>query len=273
VKIDNNIAVVCPTYNSAEYIRETIRSLIEQTVSAEELIFSDDGSTDDTVEILEENMDDLIEKGYAVTILKNSHQGPGATRNEGIIHSKSDWISFLDADDLWRPKKIEKVQSEIESNPEYNVFLHAEEYIRLDGKKSIMMHGENYQKDNSLSKQLYRGCFFSTSAVTLHKSVLKEGLFDPTLPNGQDYELWLRSSPYMELYVLPEILGAYVEQPGSITAKPYYKRYLSQMRILSQHYKKGGLLLALYMLTRTTISRQWLFSMRNILIGKNKHAW
>ena len=137
-----------------------------------------------------------------------------------------------------------------------------------------MLHGQYYREDVSLSQQIYiGGVSFSTSAITLHKSVLQQGLFDPTLPNGQDYELWLRLSPFMKLQIIPEILGSYMENPNSITARPYYRRYLTQIRILARHYKKGGLFLTFYMLVRATLSRQWLYTVRNLLTGIKKHSW
>ena len=268
----NLISVVCPTYNSESFLEKTLEALIKQIKPADEIVFSDDGSTDRTIEILEEWKPQLEEQGSVVVIVKNQHRGPGATRNAGIEQAKNEWISFLDSDDLWKPEKIVRVKELINLYPEKNVFLHGEEYVRLDGNKALMMHGEYYQESDSLSKQLYRGCFFSTSATTLHKSVFVKGLFDPTLPNGQDYELWLRLSSYMKLQVIPEVLGEYIEQPNSITARPYYKRYISQVRIFSRHYKKGGLLLAVYMIARATLSRQWFYVVRQ-WIGINKHAW
>lgn len=263
---------MCPTYNSELFLENTLKALNDQTRPADELIFSDDGSTDRTIEILEEWKLRLEGKGLTVSIIKNRHQGPGATRNAGIEQAKNEWIAFLDSDDLWKPEKIARIKEEITAHPESNVFLHNEEYVRINGLITPLNHGQNYNKSESLSKQLYRGCFFSTSAITLHKSVLIDGLFDPTLPNGQDYELWLRCSPYMKLEIIHEVLGEYVEQPTSITARPYYKRYISQIRIYIRHYKKAGIILALHMILRATLSRQWFHMLRQWVSGNNKHV-
>ena len=77
----------------------------------------------------------------------------------------------------------------------------------------------------------------------------------------------------MKLQVIPEVLGEYIEQHNSITARPYYKRYISQVRIFARHYKKGGLLLAVYMIARATLSRQWFYMVKQLITGINKHAW
>jgi len=270
--MDHSITVVCPTYNSSQYIEKTLDALIKQVEYADEIIFSDDGSSDSTIEVLEKWKVAFESVGILVVIIKNKHKGPGATRNIAIQAARFNWISFLDADDLWRPEKILKVKEVMDRYPEKNIFLHSEEYVRLNGTRSVLMHGKNYRDDISLSQQLYRACFFSTSALTLHKTVLQQGLFDPTLPNGQDYELWLRLSPFMRLKIIPDILGEYIEQPHSITARPYYRRYFSQIRILLRHYKKGGFFLAMYMIIRATISRQWLGVVYNIFMGSNRHA-
>ena len=269
---NNYISVVCPTYNSSQYIEKTLEMLLLQLEPIDEIIFSDDGSSDNTVELLEEWKKVVEKQGFSILIIKNKHQGPGATRNSGIKQAKHEWISFLDADDLWKPEKILKIKESITSNPGKNIFLHNEEYARIDGSISVLLHGQNYREDVSLSKQLYRRCFFSTSAITLHKSLLQEGLFDPTLPNGQDFELWLRLSPYMKLQIVPEILGVFMENSNSITSRPYYRRYLAQIIIFFRHYKKGGLFLAFYMVVRTTLSKQWLYTVRNMFLGINKHS-
>ena len=269
---NNSISVICPTYNSDSYVEQTLSSLLNQSISPDEIIFSDDGSTDNTVKILEDWKCRFEVLGINTLILINSHKGPGATRNIAIEHSTNEWISFLDADDIWKKDKISRIKEMIKKFPNNNVFLHGEEYVRLDGKKTIMMHGENYKVDKPLSRQLYLRCFFSTSAITLNKNALINGIFDSSLPNGQDYELWLRSSPYMKLCVVPEILGEYVEQSSSITARPYYQRYFSQVRILARHFEKGGVLLACYMILRVTLSKQWFSMMQQWISGTQKHS-
>ena len=86
--INNNItiSVVCPTFNSQNFIERTLKSVFSQTVTVDEIIVSDDGSTDDTVKTVERIFSEY-DGGAECRLLKGSHGGPGATRNKGIVNA------------------------------------------------------------------------------------------------------------------------------------------------------------------------------------------
>ena len=90
----------CPP-NSAEFIGDTLKSVIDQTYAADEIVVVDDGSTDNTVQII------LGIQKINVTnirLIESRHAGPGAARNLGIKAAKNEWIAFIDSDDLWSSK-------------------------------------------------------------------------------------------------------------------------------------------------------------------------
>ena len=103
--------------------------------------------------------------------------------------------------------------------------------------------------------------------------LIKVGGFDGTLPVGQDYELWLKLSPYLKYYVIKEVLGQYLEQETGITARPYFNRYWSIISILVRHRKKGGTFLLFYRVIRVTITKQWFFSLQQIFFRKKGHGF
>lgn len=264
--------MVCPTYNSSPYIERTLSSLLSQSCLPHEIIFSDDASRDQTVNILESWKERFLEKSIGFTIIKNQHAGPGENRNRGIMAAQGGWISFLDADDYWHSDKIKKVTDVIENNPVVNFVLHWEQYHKMDGQKVLLPHGSAYDLELPLSGQIYKNNAISTSAVTCKKEFLLEvGGFDRTLPVSQDYELWLRLSPLMKLIVIEEVLGYYTEQAESITAKPYRKRYVPLMRILFRHRRKGGLPHFLYRVARASLSRQWGRDILHWLKNEQRH--
>ena len=229
---EDGISVVCPTYNSAPYIKRALETLLLQEQPPEQVVFSDDGSNDDTIEQISSIENDFHERGIDLVFLRNDHQGPGAARNHGIKAANQSWIAFLDSDDTWKPEKLKKVRQSILQNPEVNCFIHWEDFFRINGTVDQLKHGDRFDPEADLSRQLYRGNFLSTSAVVCRKGLVeKAGFFDVSLPNGQDYELWLSMSPWMKLQVLPEILGCYNEEPKSITARPYYKRLPAELKI------------------------------------------
>ena len=108
---ENGIAVVCPTFNCEAYINRTLETILSQKNKPEEVIFSDDGSHDYTVEIIEKNRELFTQAGIKLKVLNNLHEGPGAARNHGIFITTLPWIAFLDADDTWKTDKIKRIQN------------------------------------------------------------------------------------------------------------------------------------------------------------------
>jgi glycosyltransferase involved in cell wall biosynthesis len=266
------ISVVCPTYNCSNYIQRTIDSLLNQTDLSEEVIFSDDGSRDDTVYIIEKNRARFEKSGIRLHIGRNVHQGPGATRNHGVFKACQPWIAFLDADDTWKPEKLKRIRQAMKKFLKANCFLHWEEYVRSNGLHILLQHGNRYDPNQSLYIQLYKSNFFSTSAIVCKRTILMEvDGFDPSLPNAQDYDLWLKMSQLMQLHIVPEVLGSYIEEPNSITARPYYNRFQSELRIAWRHRRKGEVLLLIFKIFRIFLSKQWFFSMLNLVQGNKYH--
>ena len=231
------ISVVCPTYNSAAFVERALRSIAAQTVLPCEVVVSDDGSSDETVAVVEHFFSNYPE--VAGQIVLNRHRGPGATRNAGIRASSSAWIAFLDSDDEWLPTKIERVVAVVESHHEINFICHNEENIGLDGARTVLNYASFFLPAVSISSQLYRRCLFSTSSVTCTRSLLdSQGMFDESLMSAQDYELWLKLSPALKVFFIEEVLGRYIDRPGNITSGSLERRLRNQLRILLRHRAK-----------------------------------
>ena len=124
----NSISVIIPCFNNVKTIREAVESVLTQTLAPDEIIVIDDGSTDESLSILNEY------KGK-ICILKNSHQERAVARNTGIRKAVSKWIAFLDADDTWLPLKLEKQVAVIEKNPEVSLCYTQAISIDCRGKK------------------------------------------------------------------------------------------------------------------------------------------
>lgn len=232
------ISVVCPTFNASSYILPTLNSLKDQITLPYEVIISDDGSSDDTEELVLA----FSQKYPQVNLIleKNKHGGPGSARNRGIARATGNWIAFLDSDDVWLPKKICTVEKVIRTHPCVNFICHSETVVRNNLKTRDMIYQNFYCESKGLPVQLYQVNFFSTSAVTCKKELLiKYGLFDEKLMSGQDYELWLKLSPYLNVKFVKEIMGLYVERKGNITSGSMFKRYRNLMIILWRHRDKA----------------------------------
>ncbi len=191
------VSVIIPTYNRLEKLKRAVDSILEQTYKDFELIIVDDGSTDKTKEYFE-NFD-------AVKYIYQENKGVSSARNTGIKASEGEWLSFLDSDDEWLPRKLEK-QIEFAENNENIKIIHSNEIWIRNGVRVNEMN-----KHKKLGGWIYQNslplCLISPSAVIIHSSVFNEkGLFDETYPYAEDYDLWLRLTPYYEIGFIEEPL-------------------------------------------------------------------
>jgi glycosyltransferase involved in cell wall biosynthesis len=229
------ISVVCPTYNSSAFIMGAIRSIAEQSLPPAELIVADDGSTDDTLEKVERFLVDC-RGDFPTRILRNPHRGVAATRNAGILAASGEWIAFLDSDDLWLPAKLLKVSEIIQKYPEVNFIHHYKKRINLEKKISLVDLKYKYWHDIPLIKQLFKRNIFTTSAVTCKKEILiKSGLFNNKYSCCEDYDLWIRLSPHIRLYMLDDVLCHHFTRPGSITATSTTQMLINDIKIKTAH--------------------------------------
>lgn len=232
------ISVVCPVFNSADCIRETINSVFSQNSLPNEFIVVDDGSTDDTIEIVKA-LFETSPPDIKCRLIASSHAGPGAARNQGVCQTRFDWVAFIDSDDIWYEDKIKEVRALIRTHPEYN-FVCANEHHRLLNGKVISLDAVLYINTNkSIPQQLYFRNYFSTSAVVIQKSLLSVyGGFDENLNSAQDYELWLKLSPFLIVGTIPKCLGMYVERIGSITSSTAILRKFANEKIIKVRYRR-----------------------------------
>ena len=121
--MSRSISTIIPVYNGQDYVAEAIDSILQQTHPVDEIVVVDDGSTDRSAEIV----DGYHEK---VRLVRIAHGGISAAVNAGIEAATGDLLTFLDADDVWLPKKIELQLRHLDSNPETEmIFCHQDEFV------------------------------------------------------------------------------------------------------------------------------------------------
>ncbi len=198
-----NFSVVIPTFNRAHTLSRAINSVISQTFQANEIIVVDDGSTDETQELLRQWPD--------IHVIMQTNHGVSAARNSGIQAAAGDWIAFLDSDDEWLPEKLERQTSLIQQNPGYKICHGNELWIRNGlPLKQLKKH---HKQGGFIFENCLPLCVISPSAAVIKKSVFDAlGLFDTSLPACEDYDMWLRicaANPvlYVELPILRKYGG------------------------------------------------------------------
>ena len=184
--LDNSfsISVVIPTFNRLIYLERAIKSVLNQTISVNEIIIVDDGSDDGTSEFIHSNYPNL-------KYIFQSNSGVSAARNTGIKAASSNWIAFLDSDDAWVANKIQKQITELELNPEMN-FCHSNEIWIRNGKE-IKQKNTHKKFGGFIFNKCLDKCRISPSTVICRRSLLiKLNGFDEDLAICEDYDLWLR---------------------------------------------------------------------------------
>jgi len=208
------ISIIVPTYNRADLIPKAIQSVLDQTYQNWELIIVDNFSDDDTKGVIESFAD------HRISMLQLPRTGSvAASRNFGVLHSKGEWIAFLDSDDWWFPEKLSMVSKAIQNEPDL-IYHELQIVSGQDDKKSKMKTKSRKLKSPIFFDLLQNGNDIALSSVTLRKSTFAKvgGMNEsPTFFAVEDYDTWLRIAKVTERFAhIPRVLGAYRLHDGNI---------------------------------------------------------
>jgi glycosyltransferase involved in cell wall biosynthesis len=186
------VSVIIPTYNRGWIIKEAIDSVLAQDYRDFELIVVDDGSTDNTPEVLD------AYRG-TIKVFRQENKGVSAARNRGIAEASGRFIAFLDSDDLWLPQKLSRQVEFFNTTPDALICQTEEVWIRSGVRVNPK---KRHQKPSGMIFEPSLAlCLVSPSAVMIRRSLLEiVGNFDETLPACEDYDLWLRISCRFPVY-------------------------------------------------------------------------
>jgi len=229
------VSVIVPTYNRANLVSETIKSILNQTYKNFELIVVDDGSTDNTEEVIKKFNDNRIKY-----IKIDNWGGPAKPRNTGIKKARGEYIAFCDDDDIWLPEKLEKQIKVFQISNETAMLYTRFKRIEGDIISNRILPKNGKYKSGNIFKSLYFKPFIACSSVIVKRSVLDQvGFFDtdPNLIAIEDIDLWLRIALKYIIRCtdnLPLIL--YRVHPQNISYG--YVRNIRRTLIIKKRYKK-----------------------------------
>ena len=226
------VSIILPTYNRAHIIEKAIQSVLNQTYQDFELIIVDDGSTDNTEEIIKK----LQEKDKRIRYIKlETNKGAAAARNEGIKIAHGKYITFQDSDDEWLPEKLEKQMKIFETTPE-DIIVYTG-FWRIDGDEKTYIPDINISnREGYIHKELLKGNFVGTPSILLKKETLeKVALFDECLQRCQDWDLVIRLSEYYNFKLIDEPLYTSHILKDSISAN--YEALILAMQIILSKYQ------------------------------------
>ncbi len=188
------VSVIIPTYNSAPFIVATIRSVLDQTYSNYEVVIVDDGSTDDTLQVVNDFMSSSCDFVDKILVFSKPNGGPASARNLAISNSTGQFIAFLDGDDLWTPNKLTEQVEFLECHPEVGMtFAEAVVFIEQSGQKEFR-ETIGYTGKTSFCYLLLGDHIPNSTVMIRRECVDKIGLLNESreLVAVEDYEYWLR---------------------------------------------------------------------------------
>ena len=205
------ITILMPAFNARKYIRAAIDSVLQQSFTAFELVIVNDGSTDDTKEIVETFTDPRIR------LLNQTHGGVSGALNTGLAVAKGKYIARFDADDICYADRLEKQFVFLEMNPAYVIVGSDADYMMENGEYLFHFSCIGHEHDDLLDKLYFYCPFIHSSVMYLKEAVLKAGGYSPAAHNFEDYLLWTQLAKYGKLYNLPETLIRIRFNPASVT--------------------------------------------------------
>ncbi|MEP6683361.1 MAG: glycosyltransferase [Parafilimonas sp.] len=246
-----DFSVIIATYNRADYLRECLESLVLQTHKNFETIIVDDGSTDNTADVVNEFISLLNIQYFEI-----SNSGfPGKPRNIAATHASAEWLCFLDSDDKWTKDKLQMCLPLLN---DYDVIYHKLKYFG---------NGKPFYRINIPSRQVKEPVFADLmtmgNSIALSSSLIKKNVFlkaggfydmNASIGGLDDYDLWLKTSLITDKFkFIPKTLGLYRIHSNNMTENSFtqiekintvYNKYLSkldnryhaQARIIKDYY-------------------------------------
>lgn len=216
------ISVVMSVYNGEKYLRESIDSILNQTCKNFEFIIINDGSEDNSLDMLLEYQT----KDNRLLIVNQSNIGLTRSLNRGIILAVSEYIARQDADDISLPARLEKQLNYMENHPEVAVIGCLGDVFNANGILRTT-RDPKYSREGIKRHLASKNLFMHGSAMMRKSCLAKVGFYREFFRHSQDYDLWLRLSQYFDIDILPEHLYQYRVTPEAISIFrwPIQKQY------------------------------------------------
>lgn len=226
------ISVVMSCYNGQRWLADAIESILNQSYKDFEFIIIDDGSTDNSVDI----MNDYSSKDQRIRIVKKNNTGLPDSLNVGIEKARGKWIARIDADDLCQPDRLEKQYALAKSDP--SLVLIGSAYCEIDqfgilGKFQTYPESHRRLKNNLLQNKRF---FAHSSAFYKAEHVRRVGFYRPRIKKAEDYDLWLRLSEVGKLACIQEPLIFSRKHPDQISLEDAGRRQIIDARVALTSY-------------------------------------
>ncbi|MCA8911460.1 MAG: glycosyltransferase family 2 protein [Planctomycetes bacterium] len=220
------ISVIMPTYNRAAILRETLLDVAEQTWRPLEVVVVNDGSTDNTEEVLAEMKPILEHRQVGARFVRQDNAGASAARNRAMREATGEYFAFLDDDDRWEHGKLEKqIQTMRQAGADSSACL----INNRGGTSTVPRRAEQLPQGECAAALMDREMAFHIISLVVEAGVARaNGEFDTSLRNGEDIEWMMRLAHRARFASIPEVLATYNDTPGSLSDGRSLERLVQQ---------------------------------------------
>jgi glycosyltransferase involved in cell wall biosynthesis len=232
------VDVIIPAFNAASYLPAALESVGSQTFDDWQILLVDDGSTDNTAEVVAPFIHRF---GPKLRYIKQENRGMSAARNAAIRASTSEFIALLDADDEWMPCRLSDSIEALAARPKAGISYGLITYMDSEGRPLKTFDGNVGHAEGRIAPYIYmREVELPCVTITIRRACVDEvGLFDETMRSTEDRDLWLRIALRYEVAFIPKVLAYYRTSPGSISTNAQ-RMFDAQLQFIRKHYGSEG---------------------------------
>ena len=219
-----SISIVMPCYNASGTVGRAIMSVRDQTYKKWELIVVDDGSFDGSANLISSIDEPRLKLFF------QANAGPAAARNRGLQEASGQFVAFLDADDSWDPRFMERMLAALEDAEDAVLAYCGWQQLGIRGGGGQPFIPPDYEPMDR-AETLLGGCRWPIHGVLVRRKAIDSvGGFDETLQTSEDYDLWFRVAPQGRLILVPEVLAYYHHHEGDQVTK-------NRLRVALNHWR------------------------------------
>jgi len=232
------VDVIVPAFNAAKTLPFALESVFAQTFDDWRILLVDDGSTDNTEQVVAPYM---ARFGSKIQYIQQENRGLPAARNTAIRASSAEFLALLDADDVWLPCRLAESVKVLRERSRAGLAYGGITSIDSDGRPQETFVGSTKGTEGHIASSIYmRKIDLPCPTITFRRrSVDEVGTFDETMRATEDRDLWLRIAQRYEVAFVPMVLAYYRVSPGSMTTDPQ-RMFQAQMQFIEKHYGTPG---------------------------------
>ena len=232
------VEVIVPAFNAAPFLAAALDSVISQSFTDWRILLVDDGSTDETAEIVASYAERL---GPRLKYIHQGNAGLPAARNAAIRHAKGEYLALLDADDVWLPCRLTETLKVFARSKAIGLTYGFIDGIDPEGRIVNTFATPSRHPEGHIARYIYmRENDLPCPSITFRRACVEEvGNFDETMRATEDRDLWLRIALRYEVALVREVIAQYRTSPMAMTSDPE-RMFQAQLRFVEKHYGAPG---------------------------------